>query len=183
MSRRILEPASWIAGIVSAIIAIVALFWPPKTEPASQATITDVKKTQIGSSLSDQHSVISTEPTAPVAAASNTSNGPTVTCPEKKAVVAAAEKAGDLSAYDERNEVYVSLVKDALCLHDFELAKYVAQKISAYDSRNGAYESIVDAALQDGLVTVADATADSISAYDQRNAAKKKVISAIRASK
>jgi|GEM_PF-6205869 len=101
-------------------------------------------------------------------------------CPTKAAIIAASSKAEDISYFDERNKVYVSLVHDAICLNDFDLAKTTAGKISYFDIRNSAYKAIIDAALLKGKIEIADAVADEISYYDQRNAAKQKVINAIR---
>ena len=182
MNKSHLEIGSWIAGIVSAIVAVIALMWQPKPEAVSQPSTQTVTTNE----PSPKH----VKPT-PQTSSTESSNVPALGakskqiahCPTKAAIIAASGKAEDISYYDERNKVYVSLVQDATCLNDFDLAKTIAGKISYYDIRNSAYKAIIDAALLEGKIEIADAVADEISYYDQRNAAKQKIINAIRASR
>lgn len=138
MSDRFkLEKASWIAGILSAAIAVFLLFKPDGLKAiekdAGQAA-TSVIPNRVESSARDK-------PKATAAATSATS----AQCsPETGSLSTALESAQKIYSTAKRDGMYLEISRRALCVGDQEVYEYTVKKIYTTTIRDQAYTEGVD---------------------------------------
>lgn len=178
MNRSPLEKASWIAGVVSAAVAVWVLLFPSSnsaeksfaTPPSqSQTSVSERTNTavpKIGATVTPTPTVIF----RPLAGA----------CPTREAIQSTKKQAGGLSSYGARDEAYNILVEDALCIGDLQLAAELAGSLSSYNGRDVAHAKVLDSAISSNNMELAEKLAASMSSYAARDDARRKIINSLR---
>jgi hypothetical protein len=178
MNRSILERASWIAGIVSAVIAALVWFFPPSNSAEkSNRVLPSQSQTRDASSMGSSLPAVVPPGTPPASATPPTSAD---TCPTKQVIQDAQKQVGNLSTYGARDEAYSTLFGDALCIGDLELATQLAGQLSSYSGRDTLYGKVLDAAILSNKLELTEKLAGSMSSYNARDAARRKIIDALR---
>jgi hypothetical protein len=170
--RPFLEIASWVAGIASAIIAIVVWLKPSASEQAPIAQ----KSQQIAPAPSPNGGV--GEPPAQVGASPPVRSPNTrwscegVASDLQPAFVAAQ----NIYYTGPRDEAYLSLARKALCLENYPMFDEVAKKIYYTAQRDQVYGDAVDFALNVRKFELAENFAKKIYYTAQRDAARARVV-------
>lgn len=166
MDRHPLERASWIAGIVSAIVAVVVWLAPSKSVPEGAEPMKAV-------SASQKHAVATPSPAADSKTVSKQYG--TAANPELAAQVALA---GTIYGPDARNAAYVKIIDQALAMSDYALTQDVVGKLYGPDFRNRQYVKAIDQAIAQNRLEVAAELAPKIYGLDARNAAITRILDA-----
>jgi hypothetical protein len=166
MNKHPLERASWIAGIVSAIVAVVVWLAPPKSasegaEPKKTASVSQVNSAAIASSASDS----TTAPKQSEMAAN----------PELTSQVALADA---IYGPDARNAAYVKIIDQTLARNDYALTRDIIGKLYGPDFRNRQYLRTIDQAITQNRLEVAEELAPKIYGPDARNAVLSRLLDA-----
>lgn len=166
MDRHPLERASWIAGIVSAIVAVVVWLAPPKSTPEGQepkqaAPAPQEAPAAVAPSASDQK-------TTPIRSG-------TATNPELAPQVALADA---IYGPDARNAAYAKIIDQALAKNDYAFAKDVIGKLYGPDFRNRYYVKAIDQAIAENRLEIAEEMAPKIYGPDARNAVLSRLLEA-----
>ena len=170
--RPFLEIASWVAGIASAIIAIVVWLKPGISEQAPIAQ----KSQQIASVPSPKGGV--GEPlvqigVSPPESSPNTRWSCEGVASDLQPAFAAAQ---NIYYTAQRDEAYLSLARKALCLENYPMFDEVAKKIYYTAQRDQAYGDAVDFALSVRKFELAENFAKKIYYTAQRDAARARVV-------
>ncbi len=177
MNRSPLEKASWIAGIVSAVVGVWVLFFP------SGQTKEDLPKRQQVAAIDHPEQEIpnSTPNTTAIGSSSTDQNiSSNRACPSREVIIALRSQARLLSTYAARDAAYRPLIKDAICLNDLELAAEIVGLASTYRTRDEFYQQVFDAALATGKRDIAERIAGLMSTYSVRDSARQKIMAALR---
>lgn len=178
MNRSPLERASWIAGIVSAAVAVwVLLFQSSSSAEKPVADSPSQSQTMIAKPMGTPAATTGTSVTPTSTAISKT---PVGACPTRQVIQETQKQAGNLSGYGARDEAYNVSVEDALCIGDLQLATELAGKLSSYGSRDAAYAKILDAAISSSNMELAEKLATNMSSYRARDDARRRIINAMR---
>lgn len=179
MDRSPLEKASWIAGIVSAFIAVWALF-PSSLEhqTASSQPLTGMSKpSKVGAPDSPVHQV--TNSPLPTPQSEEFTEKPN-DCAGYGAIDGMRKQASALSNYAARDTAYVDLVDEALCLDDLPLALEFARSASSFEQRDRLYSKVLDAALRFNQIDIAGTIAGKMSSFNARDNARQRIMAALR---
>ena len=168
--RSILEKASWVAGIVSAVVAIVVWLKPSPTEPAiAQSLQLVAPATKVEQHKSETSSVTQQEKTPaqfPVSAKSWSCEAVATD------LQPAFETARKITYTNPRNTAFISLARKALCFENYPMFEQAAGQISYTDVKNQAFLDAVDVTLEVRKFDMANKYADSISYTDLANKAR-----------
>jgi hypothetical protein len=158
MNRHPLELASWIAGILSAVVAVIVWLTPQKssteeTHPKVQASITQ--------------------------ATSGGNNAPSLQPPRKERPESESLPSDYLSSQlaladaiygiDLRNAAYVKIIDQALERNDYASAKKIIAKIYGWEPRNLEYIKTIDQSIAQNRFEVAEELTPQIYGIDARN--------------
>ena len=183
--KSLLERASWIAGIVSAILAAYLWLAPQKNPGETQP---EAKAQQQSPPVRAQPAPMQTLPVSPPRTADATPTqgeatsgvGAATVCPTTESIQLALKQASALSTYSSRDEAYSVLVGDALCLGNLELVYSIAANISSYDGRDKEYTRVFAVAISQGKLDLAEKVAGNFRSYAKRDSARKQILDAIR---
>lgn len=161
MDRHPLERASWVAGIVSALVAVIVWLAPQKSSTEERAP--------------------QAQPTSTQVAGGNTSPKASSQQVIQKAVPKEEGLSGDylssqlaladsIFGTDLRNEAYVKIINQALERNDYASAKKVIDMLFGTDLRNREYLRTIDQALSQNRLDVAEELTPKIFGTDARNA-------------
>ena len=177
MDRSPLEKASWIAGIVSAVVAIWVMAFP-SGQPKE-----DTPRGSPMSTAAPQSEPMPAPPqalTGPISAVPAASASSSQACTNPTAIATLRKQASLMSTYDARDAAYRPLVSDAICLNDLNLAVEIASLASTYARRDELYQRILDAAISTNNKELAEKLAGLMSTYASRDEARKKIMTALR---
>lgn len=174
MQRPFLERASWLAGIVSAVIAVVVWLNPSSTEPA-----------QVG-----QKNVQSVPPSVPKenAEAKVTTTNSSAAFDQKPVITRwscdgvasdlqpALAAAKNIYYTESRDDAFLDLSRKALCLENYSLFEEAAGRIYYTEKRDGAYSDGVDFVLGVRKFDLAEKLAGKIYYTAKRDAARARVV-------
>ncbi len=164
MSNHPLEKASWIAGIVSAVVGITVWLAP------SQSTSSDAK--QSATHRSDA-------PAEPNKTSSNATSqiAPPPTGAQTN-LTALLSTADQLYGVDDRNRAYTKIFEKALAENNYAFATKVVDKTYGVDIRNRLYMKAIDQAISQNQIDLAEPLIEKLYGVDPRNAAINKVLDA-----
>jgi hypothetical protein len=164
MSNHPLEKASWIAGIVSAVVAIIVWLAP------SQSTSNDAKQSV------HQSSDTPVGKDRPSSNAASQSIPPTAgTQTNLSALLSTADQ---LYGVDNRNLAYSKIFEKALAQNNYAFATKVVDKAYGVDIRNKLYMKAIDQAISQNRVDLAEPLIEKLYGVGPRNAAINKVLDA-----
>lgn len=166
MKKNPLEIGSWIAGIISAVIALYLLFPTAGTKEKSPLDSNQqIEKAQI----------MKKEPEEPRSdtMGSMVNQKP---CRSENEIREMFKLAGTLSTYNKRDIAYQKIIAECLCSSSFELASKAASYLSTYEKRDESYSAIIDAAIMNRDIQTATELSSKLSTYDKRDAAKNKIL-------
>lgn len=176
MNRSLLEKASWIAGIVSAVAALWMIFFPvgqAKQDSSTRQQMATVEMPKLE---------ISTTTTTAVPSYTDQAETSIRDCPSREVIAALRRQVMLMSTHDARDAAYRPLIADAICLNDLGLAAEIAALASTYGRRDEFYQQILDAVLATGKRDTAERMAGLLSAYSLRDAARQKIMASLRSS-
>lgn len=178
MGRSPLEKASWIAGIISAVIAVWALLPSnsARTEASSQTSTQIREQSKAGAppnSLVHQVSPRATSLSEDVKAQPHD-------CAGRGAIDGMRKQAAALSSYAARDTAYADLVDEALCLDDLPLASEFARSASSFEQRDRLHSKVLDAALRLNQIGIAETIAGQMSSFNSRDDARQRIMAALR---
>lgn len=159
MYRHPLELASWIAGIVSALVAVIVWLAPEKSSTEESGPKTQASMTQAadrGRSTSGPNPPQKTKPDAKGFSSDYLSSQ-----------LALADA---VYGTDPRNSAYVKIIDQALERNDFSSAKKIIAKVYGTDLRNREYIRTIDQAIAQKRLEDAEELASQIYGTDARNA-------------
>lgn len=166
--RSALEKASWIAGIVGALLAVF-LF---------------VRSELLTAGASSKQSNLSAAPTAstsPTSEQSASQSQPSSQVPKWSCAQPmrefrdAIEAAAGIWSSPTRDKAYLEVARKALCVHDYVTFEAVASKIWSSVTRDQAYVDAVDFGLRNGNPAVANKYVVFIWSSPTRDAARVRV--------
>lgn len=167
MERSRLERASWIAGIISAIVAVVALIASSKSEKVDL----DIKAPEASQSVS-KSGVSASESKPPTST-------PTLQCGTNETIAEGIKVAQTISSSIARDSAYGKLIDSALCIENIALSGGIAARVGSSIARDSQYGKIVEKAVVLGKAQEAMTFADNISSSIMRDTAKRKLIEAL----
>ena len=171
--RPPLETASWVAGIASAIVAIVVWLKPPSaesspTQPPSPNALAAPSPTKL--------------PVPADGASAVSSPRPPSTRWSCAAVAAdlqpAWESARKISYVSPRDAALADVARSALCLQDYALFHQIAAEVNYVTPRDQLYGDAVDFALGIGKFELAEQFASKISYVTPRDVARARIAGA-----
>ena len=173
MSQRpLLERASWIAGIASAVIAVGVWLKPNAPEPVPSAQAASVQPVP--------HPALYAAPTQGSSQPALTSSQQRQTrwscegiAPDLQPAINAAK---NISYTSPRDEALLSIARKALCLENYELFKQVARQISYTAPRDQVYGDAVDFSIGLRKFELAEKFAASIAYTAPRDAARARIV-------
>jgi hypothetical protein len=176
MNRPLLEKASWIAGILSALVAIWVVAFP-----SGQAK-EEVNKPPAAKTVQPQSTAIPTpiETSVPLSTSIAGAKNSDTTCVGTEVILALLKQASNMSTFDARDSAYRSLVADAVCINDLDLATRIANLSSTYATRDELYQQVLDAAITTNNSQLVDRLPGLMSTYKARDEARKKIMTALR---
>lgn len=167
MERSRLERASWIAGIVSAIVAVVALIASSKSGKVSP----DMKAPEARQSVSKSEvSIPNSEP--PIST-------PMLQCGTNETIAEGIKVVETISSPIVRDSAYGKLIDSALCIENIALAGGIAARVSSPFARDSQYGKIVEKAAAFEKPQEALTFTDKISSPFARDSAKRKLVEAL----
>jgi len=170
--RPFLEIASWVAGIASAIIAIVVWLKPSTSEQAPIAQ----KPQQVASVPSPKSGVGATTVKIDVSPPENSPNT-RWSCEGVASDLQPAFAAAQNIYYTaQRDDAYLSLARKALCLENYAMFDEVAKKIYYTAQRDQAYGDAVEFALGVCKFELAEDFAKKIYYTASRDAARARAV-------
>lgn len=175
MNRSLLERSSWIAGIVSAGIAIWVLLFPPSS---SEERLASPSLKQEQSSISSHVDISRAMPSAAMPA--TIEKGSPHVCPEKGSIQNAKKQADDLLSYSAHDEAYNLLIDDALCIGDLKLAIELSSGIFSYGGQDVAYAKVLDMAISAKDMELSERIAAMMNSYNAQDNARRKIINSLR---
>lgn len=169
MDRHPLERASWIAGIISAVVAVIIWLAPQKSSTEDRDP-----KAQASTSQAAGGGTSMPAPTPQVS---------------PKTVPQAGRVSGDylssqlaladaIFGTDPRNAAYVKIIDQALERNDYASAKKIIAKVFGTDPRNREYIKTIDQAIAQDRLEVAEELAPEIFGTDARNAVLRRLLDA-----
>lgn len=172
MLRPFLEIASWVAGIVSALVAVWLFLVPTDKDTVRAAASATVAPKPLPSSEALQ----SPKPLEEVADISSV----VATCPTIEAIEAALNTVQALSTFSRRDAGYVRLLDDALCRADLALAERITALMSTSSARDAGYHKIVRRMIVVGDFVGAEKVVVKLSTFSARDNARHAIVEGIR---
>jgi hypothetical protein len=175
MERHFLEKASWVAGIVSAVITLVVWIKPENSASASPPKQKQANVAPAPTPISSKEIVKPPEAKTQTAATPNASTR--WSCEGIAARLEPAyEAAKKISYTDPRDKAFLSLARKALCLENYEMFEKAAKQIGYTNPRDEAYGDAVDFTLNLRKFDLADKYAKQIAYTDPRDAAMARIV-------
>lgn len=172
--RSMLEKASWVAGIVSAAVAIIVWLKPSPTEPAIAHPLQWVGPAKKVEEHKPTTSSVTQQEKAP---AQLPASAKSWSCEGVATDLQPAfDTARKISYTDPRNSAFLSLARKALCFENYPMFEQAAGQISYTDVKNQAFLDAVDVALDARNFDMANKYADSISYTDLANKARARIV-------
>jgi hypothetical protein len=165
--RSNLEKASWVAGIVSAIIAAYALYKPDPQTPQKPISVSPVAKATEGASSNVSLDKTTSEPTV-----EKKENG---CLAEFGSLADALRSAQMINTTAIRDGAYADIAQRALCLKDQELFEEAVKRIYTTIIRDQAYMHGVDHYLKEKNREMSTALAQRIYQTTLRDIALAKI--------
>jgi hypothetical protein len=168
MERSLLEKASWMAGIVSALIAVWLLISPADKDASKPPPI---------------NAVLPAAPTQLIESSRQSTNLKPIDlnpCPTVDSTEAAYKTAQALSTFAQRDAAYIGLVENALCRSHLDMAKKITDEISTFKGRDEQYQKIVVALIEAKDYAGAEKIIEKISTFSARDEARHKIIESAR---
>jgi hypothetical protein len=159
MDRHPLERASWIAGIVSAVVAVIVWLAPQKSSIEGTSAKAQASITQADDRSTDRPDSQPSQKTK--SEATGLSND------HLSSQLALADA---IYGTDPRNSAYVKIIDQALERNDYASAKKIIAKVYGTDPRNREYIRTIDQAIAQNKLEVAEDLAPQIYGADARNA-------------
>jgi hypothetical protein len=175
MERHFLEKASWVAGIVSAVIALV--IW---IKPDNSVSILPPKQKQesvLPAPTPINPKEVAKGPEETTQAATTHNSFARWSCENiAHDLEPAYEAARKISYTDPRDKAFLSLARKALCLENYEMFERAAKQIAYTDPRDKAYGDAVDFTLNLRKFDLAEKYAKNIAYTDPRDAAMARIV-------
>jgi len=174
MERHFLEKASWVAGIVSTVIALAVWIKPDNSasalSPKQQVNVAPAP-TPIGSKETVKFPDEKTQLVAtPNASTRWSCEG---IAPNLEPAYEAAKK---ISYTNPRDKAFLTIARKALCLENYEMFERAAKQIGYTDPKDEAYGDAVDFTLNLRKFDLADKYAKQIAYADPRDAAMARIV-------
>ena len=170
MNRSFLERASWLAGIISALIALIV--WvgslpshkqPTNSEQKSVPTVEDAKLTK-------------EQPKKTLPELSENKVAARWLCNDiAQDLQPAFDAAKNITYYANKDDAMLQLARKALCIQNYQIFEKAASEISYYETRDQAYVDGVDFTLGLRKYDLAKKYAALISYYDTRDTAMTRI--------
>ncbi len=170
MQRSILEKASWISGIVSALLALW-LFFAPSDKDALHASVQPPAAPKLLPASEVSQPLKTSEGAPPTAVA---------TCPKAEAIEVALKTVQALSTFSQRDAGYKRLLDDALCRADIAIAKRITELMSTFSARDDGYQKIVQRMVAVGDFSGAEKITEKLSTFSARDNARNLIVQGIR---
>jgi hypothetical protein len=172
MDRPKLERASWIAGIISAVLALVGLLLPAHHEqPNSQQPIAAPSPKPTSSNAEAQATTQSATPTDPTPSVS--------VCITTESITEGIRVAKTISSSIARDNAFAKLALSSLCNNDIELAHSIAALVNSSFHRDNLLGKIVERAAAMGRPTEALKIAEEMSSSTARDNVKYRLLDAL----
>lgn len=170
MKQSILERASWIAGIVSAAIALIAWLGPfsyqQQKDNPDQKIIHSKEAIETRSTPKSVAKVLGETKIDERWSCDGVSHD----------LQPAFEAARGISYSSRKDETMISIARKALCIQNYQLFEQAANEISYSSRRDQAYVDGVDFTLNSKKFTLAEKYAAKISYSSTQDAARKRIV-------
>lgn len=172
MDRPKLERASWIAGIISAVLALVALLSPGRQEYSiTPQPISVPSPKPTSSNVEAQVTTQSVTPTGPTPSTSG--------CTTTESITEGIRVAKTISSSIARDNAFAKLVRSSLCNNDIELARSIAVQVNSSVAKDNLLGKIVEQAASIERTTEALKIADEISSSTARDNIKHRLLDSL----
>ncbi len=169
-----LEKASWIAGIISAVIAVYAIL--PATHNPKPTELTQQRETDNYKKPDDRNK----EAAASTEIKSFADIKIPAPCQDNPNLSGAIKMAESIYQTDARDKTFISLVHDALCAEKYDLALKTATQIYTTKTRDDCLYSSIEFLILKNDMTTANRFAENIYTTTIRDRAKQAIIVGIK---